>query len=290
MLSRSLRGTITDEWFPKMTFAMIAPYLTPSTGVSINRLPHSGGVHDGASHHSRAIRNEKNRGLRGVRSFAWSLQKVQARHPRDHLVLSNVHLARQNVHRLLNHAAICVRGCAKRYHPDTCGTKFKRQVFRKRFNRPECRANCRRAFNMTTRGTARDKKDHVGALLHHLARGSARGDELRLNERLRDDKLSDRQVDSVLAIAVFSRGRANSIKEDVDTAAFRDTVDVRVDRRVIKSVDNRCMRAPAGPHDLLLYLSDVRLGATGKINFSAFSRELFGDCPFDRTAGAEDNG
>src|SRR5437867_3254361 len=198
-------------------------------------------------------------------------------------------ILRQNVHRLLNHAAICVRDCAKRYHPDTCGTKFKRQVFRKRFNRPECRANCRRAFNMTTRGTARDKKDHAGALLHHLARGSARGDELRLNERLRDDKLSDRQVDSVLAIAVFSRGRANSIKEDVDTAAFRDTVDVRVDRRVIKSVDNRCMRAPAGPHDLLLYLSDVRLGATGKKNFSAFSRELFGDCPSDRTAGAEDN-
>src|SRR5438132_14150019 len=40
MLSRALRGTITDEWFPKMTFAMIAPYLTPSTGVAINRLPH----------------------------------------------------------------------------------------------------------------------------------------------------------------------------------------------------------------------------------------------------------
>src|SRR5437773_1766001 len=102
--------------------------------------------------------------------------------------------------------------------------------------------------------------------------------------------LSDRQVDSVLAIAVFSRGRANSIKEDVDSAAFRDTVDVRVDRRGIKSVDNRCMRAPAGPHDLLLYLSDVRLGATGKKNFSAFSCELFGDCPSDRTAGTEDNG
>jgi len=50
------------------------------------------------------------------------------------------------------------------------------------------------------------------------------------------------------------------------------------------------MRAPAGPHDLLLYLSDVRLGATGKKNFSAFSRELFGDCPSDRTAGAEDSG
>src|SRR5215467_5932938 len=133
--------------------------------------------------HACTVGSDQYRCIRRILDSRGNPQKVGLRDLRHRLVLRNVQLAGQKIHRVLNAPAVGVGQRSKAHDPDAKGADLEGQISGEILDSAKCRANRGRAQDMRPSRATGHKNDRSGVLLNHMARGGAGSDKARLYHR-----------------------------------------------------------------------------------------------------------